>query len=230
MRMAPSCCIRCTPRIGGASAARSASMRWPRAPASRSRACSISPHHEARGPLPRRHRQPGARSHESRGVCERLAAHASRRWSRNGRASSATSLCCSMRWTERARRSITRTCSCASASVRVVVGTGAIAPADRGRCAGAAARRAAARSSRSAIDEIEQFAGNMLELATWDEALGDCRVLVMSASARRRADARSLRTPQRLHGCACWPRRSPPSRDSSGGSVRCMLAEIFLPS
>ena len=30
--------------------------------------------------------------------------------------------------------------------------------------------------------EIEAFAGNMLELGTWDEALGDARVLVMSDS------------------------------------------------
>ena len=33
--------------------------------------------------------------------------------------------------------------------------------------------------------ELERFAGNMLELGTWDEALGDSRVLVMSETARR---------------------------------------------
>ncbi len=38
-------------------------------------------------------------------------------------------------------------------------------------------------------DEIEHFAGNMLELASWDEALGACRVLVMSASARQSLQA-----------------------------------------
>ncbi|HEV2268479.1 MAG TPA: glycerol-3-phosphate acyltransferase, partial [Steroidobacteraceae bacterium] len=32
--------------------------------------------------------------------------------------------------------------------------------------------------------ELERFAGNMLELGTWDEALGDYRLLVMSETAR----------------------------------------------
>jgi len=60
----------------------------------------------------------------------------------------------------------------------------AIAPADRERVL---ARLVA--SGREVITispaELERFAGNMLELGTWDEALGDSRVLVMSDSARR---------------------------------------------
>ncbi len=79
-----------------------------------------------------------------------------------------------------------------------LVGTEAIAPDDR-----ALVLEQLRKGGREIIevgqDEIERFAGNMLELATWDEALGDSRVLVMSTSARGRADARCLRPPQRLH-------------------------------
>ncbi|MEP7246070.1 MAG: arginine deiminase-related protein [Gammaproteobacteria bacterium] len=109
----------------------------------------------------------------------------------------------------------------------VVAGTGAIAAADRGRVL----ERLRA-SGREIIeighDEIEQFAGNMLELASWDEALGDCRVLAMSASARRalKPDAYA-----RLSACtdAILAAPIPTIEKHSGGSVRCMLAEVFLP-
>jgi hypothetical protein len=110
----------------------------------------------------------------------------------------------------------------------VVVGTGAIAPADRGRVL----ERLKA-SSREIIeiglDEVEQFAGNMLELASWDEALGDCRVLVMSASARRALKPEAF---ARLSACtdAVLAAPIPTIETLGGGSVRCMLAEVFLPS
>src|SRR5882724_5008569 len=77
-------------------------------------------------------------------------------------------------------------------------------------------------------DEIEQFAGNMLELASWDEALGDYRVLVMSEAARR-----SLRPEvyTRLSASTDYMLAVPvPTIERlGGGSVRCMLAEVFLP-
>jgi hypothetical protein len=77
-------------------------------------------------------------------------------------------------------------------------------------------------------DEIEQFAGNMLELASWDEALGDYRVLVMSDAARR-----SLRPEvyTRLSASTDYMLAVPvPTIERlGGGSVRCMLAEVFLP-
>jgi hypothetical protein len=77
--------------------------------------------------------------------------------------------------------------------------------------------------------EIEHFAGNMLELATWDEALGDCRVLVMSASARQ---SLGPETYARLSACTDTVLAIPVPviEKLSGGSVRCMLAEIFLPT
>jgi hypothetical protein len=109
----------------------------------------------------------------------------------------------------------------------VVAGAGAIAPADRGRVL----ERLTA-SGREIIeighDEIEHFAGNMLELASWDEALGDCRVLVMSASARHALKPESF---ARLSACTDTILAAPiPTIETlSGGSVRCMLAEIFLP-
>jgi hypothetical protein len=78
-------------------------------------------------------------------------------------------------------------------------------------------------------DEIEHFAGNMLELATWDEALGDCSVLVMSEAARQ-----GLRPDNfaRLSACADAVLAVPvPTIERlGGGSVRCMIAEVFLPA
>jgi hypothetical protein len=110
----------------------------------------------------------------------------------------------------------------------VIVGTGAIVPADRSRVL----ERLAA-SGREIIeiglDEIEQFAGNTLELASWDEALGDCRVLVMSASARHALKPEAF---ARLSACtdAVLAAPIPTIETLGGGSVRCMLAEVFLPS
>jgi len=110
----------------------------------------------------------------------------------------------------------------------VVAGTGAIAPADRPRVL----ERLRA-SGREIVeighDEIERFAGNMLELASWDEALGDYRVLVMSASARNALKPESF---ARLSACtdSILAAPIPIIEKLSGGGVRCMLAEIFLPA
>ena len=107
----------------------------------------------------------------------------------------------------------------------VIVGSAAIAPADRERVL----TRLGA-SGREIIEigheAIAQFAGNMLELGTWDEALGDSRVLVMSDSARRalRPDVFA-----QLSGCTDTVLAVPvPTIERlGGGSVRCMLAEVF---
>jgi hypothetical protein len=76
---------------------------------------------------------------------------------------------------------------------------------------------------------VARFAGNMLELATWDEALGDSGVWVMSASAREALDAEAF---ARLSACADSVLVAPvPTIEKlGGGSVRCMLAEVFLPA
>lgn len=108
----------------------------------------------------------------------------------------------------------------------VVVGTEAIVRHDRARVL----ERLAA-SGREIIElqpsEISSFAGNMLELATWDEALGDSHVLVMSARARA---ALSVATFGRLNACTDTTLAIPvPTIERlGGGSVRCMLAEVFL--
>ena len=75
---------------------------------------------------------------------------------------------------------------------------------------------------RSAVDA---FAGNMLELATWDEALGDASVLVMSARAHSALAGPKL---QQLSGCVDTVLAVPvPTIEQvGGGSVRCMLAEV----
>lgn len=107
----------------------------------------------------------------------------------------------------------------------VVVGAEAIAPDDRGRVL-----ERLAGTGREIIEigheEIARFAGNMLELGTWDEALGDSRVLVMSESAR---SALSADTFARLSGCtdAVLAVPVPTIEKLGGGSVRCMLAEVF---
>jgi hypothetical protein len=107
----------------------------------------------------------------------------------------------------------------------VVVGTEAIAPADR-----APVLQRLRDSGREVIEigqgEIEQFAGNMLELGTWDEALGDSRVLVMSDSARRALKPEVF---AQLSGCtdAVLAVPIPTIERLGGGSVRCMLAEVF---
>jgi len=66
----------------------------------------------------------------------------------------------------------------------------------------------------------------MLELGTWDEALGDSRVLVMSESARRAFEPEAF---ARLSGCtdAVLAVPVPTIERLGGGSVRCMLAEVF---
>jgi len=77
-------------------------------------------------------------------------------------------------------------------------------------------------------DEIEQFAGNMLELASWDEALGDSRLLVMSEAARRGIRPEVY---ARLSASTDYTLSVPlPTIERlGGGSVRCMIAEVFLP-
>jgi hypothetical protein len=77
-------------------------------------------------------------------------------------------------------------------------------------------------------DEIEQFAGNMLELASWDEALGDYRLLVMSEAARRAIRPEVYaRLSASTDSTLSVP--VPTIERLGGGSVRCMIAEVFLP-
>jgi hypothetical protein len=108
-----------------------------------------------------------------------------------------------------------------------VIGTEAVAPEDRTRTLDRlrAGRREVIEISH---DEIERFGGNMLELATWDEALGDSQVLVMSESARQglRPD-NFARLSAATDAVLAVP--VPTIERLGGGSVRCMLAEVFLP-
>lgn len=107
----------------------------------------------------------------------------------------------------------------------VLIGTETIVTADRQRVL----QRLAA-SGREIIeigrDAVEGFAGNVLELASWDEALGDCGVLVMSTTARQ---ALAMREFARLAACTDTVLTLPvPTIERlGGGSVRCMLAEVF---
>ena len=109
-----------------------------------------------------------------------------------------------------------------------VIGTEAVTEADRG-----ALLERLRSSGREVIeighDEIARFAGNMLELATWDEALGDSRVLVMSDAARQALRPESF---VRLSACTDDVLAVPvPTIEMlGGGSVRCMIAEVFLPT
>jgi hypothetical protein len=109
-----------------------------------------------------------------------------------------------------------------------VVGSEAIVASDRGRVL---ERLRASGREVIEIDHhgIERFAGNMLELATWDEALGDYRLLVMSETARHAFDAEAL---GRLSACTDEMVVVPVGtiEQLGGGGVRCMLAEVFLPA
>lgn len=75
--------------------------------------------------------------------------------------------------------------------------------------------------------EMTAFAGNMLELGTWDEYLGDMRILVMSATAQRALPAHKY---ARLYASVDAVLAAPVDviERHGGGSVRCMLAEVFL--
>jgi hypothetical protein len=108
-----------------------------------------------------------------------------------------------------------------------VVALDAIAPADRGRIS---ERLAASSREVLTIDhaEMRAFAGNMLEVGSWDEYLGDFNILVMSETARH-----ALATPKykSLYASVDAVLAVPIEtiERHGGGSVRCMLAEIFLP-
>jgi len=115
---------------------------------------------------------------------------------------------------------------CVGARV-AVIGTEAVVPGDRGRLL--ERLRAGGREVvEIGQDEIERFAGNMLELATWDEALGDSRVLVMSDAARHGLHPDNF---ARLSACTDTVLAVPvPTIEKlGGGSVRCMIAEVFRP-
>lgn len=73
--------------------------------------------------------------------------------------------------------------------------------------------------------ELEGFAGNMLELAARDGA----GVLVMSERARDSLDIAAYRALQR-HVDRVVVANVDTIERTGGGSVRCMLAEVFLPS
>jgi hypothetical protein len=75
--------------------------------------------------------------------------------------------------------------------------------------------------------EMNAFAGNMLEVGSWDEHLGDFRILVMSRSARRALEpAKYARLSASVDSVVAAPIET--IERHGGGSVRCMLAEVFL--
>jgi hypothetical protein len=75
------------------------------------------------------------------------------------------------------------------------------------------------------VAAVAAFAGNMLELAASDEALGDVRVLVMSAQAREALDATTwARLSGSVDSVLAVP--VPTIERVGGGGVRCMIAEV----
>jgi len=90
--------------------------------------------------------------------------------------------------------------------------------------------RASLRASGRELIEIDRaavraFAGNLLELCSWDEALGDCSVLVMSGSARAAfTPVQYARLSGSVDSVIVAP--VPLIEQVGGGSVRCMLAEV----
>jgi hypothetical protein len=108
-----------------------------------------------------------------------------------------------------------------------VVALDAIDDRDRARIA---ARLENSGRDLVAIDHAEmgRFAGNMLEVGSWDEYLGDYTILVMSETARH---ALATSKYKRLYASVDAVLAVPIEviERHGGGSVRCMLAEIFLP-
>jgi hypothetical protein len=101
-----------------------------------------------------------------------------------------------------------------------------VSAADRGRVA--ARLRDSGRDVVELTDaEMNGFAGNMLEVGSWDEHLGDFRILVLSRTARRALAPEKL---VRLGASVDMVLAVPVDviERHGGGSVRCMLAEIFL--
>jgi hypothetical protein len=105
-----------------------------------------------------------------------------------------------------------------------VVCAEAVAADDRARLLGRLAQGGQA-VIEIGFDQLESFAGNMLELHAADGA----GVLVMSTRARAGLAARDLDAL-----AACVDRIVVPEvqhiEQAGGGSVRCMLAEVFLPT
>ena len=102
-----------------------------------------------------------------------------------------------------------------------------IVEADRGRIE---ARLRASGRELVSIDNAEMcaFAGNLLEVGSWDEHLGDFHILVMSRTARNGLAPQKL---ARLSAAVDTVLAVPVGviERHGGGSVRCMLAEVFLP-
>jgi hypothetical protein len=109
----------------------------------------------------------------------------------------------------------------------VIVGACSVSKTDRDRVLGRLASGGRALVEIE-YDEIQHFAGNMLELASWDEALGDCHLLVMSAAARHALRPEVYARLAASTDCIL-PIPVPTIERLGGGSVRCMLAEVFLP-
>ncbi len=107
-----------------------------------------------------------------------------------------------------------------------IVALGNIAAGDRERVA--ARLRASGREIvELAPAELHGFAGNMLEVGSWDEHLGDFRLLVMSRTARRAlAPEKFARLTAAVDSVLVAPIDA--IEHHGGGSVRCMLAEVFL--
>ena len=109
----------------------------------------------------------------------------------------------------------------------VVVALGTIDSADRARV-----RERLEAGGRELIeidqDGVRAFAANVLELASWDEALGDVGVLAMSATARAGLPPEAF---ARLSACvdSVLVIPVPTIERVGGGSVRCMLAEVPVP-
>lgn len=101
-----------------------------------------------------------------------------------------------------------------------------IEPADRERIADRL--RATGRDLVAIGDaEMRGFAGNVLEVGSWDEHLGDFGILVLSRTARQALKPAAF---ARLSAAvdSVLPVPVETIERHGGGSVRCMLAEVFL--
>jgi hypothetical protein len=75
--------------------------------------------------------------------------------------------------------------------------------------------------------EMQRFCGNVLELGAWDENLGDCSIVAMSQTARQGfAPETYAQLASLTDTVLAIP--IPTIEQLGGGSIRCMLAEVFV--
>ena len=180
------------------------------------------------GQVPGRHRQPGARPRRAPRLRLPLAAHRRGAWRASGRGSSTIEpMIFDGHTMPPARRSTTPTCACAIGSRVAVVALEAIAAADRERVLSDLTRQRPRRHRSSAARNRRTSPATCSSSAPGTRRSGTRACWSCPRPPRRALAPRHVRAALRLHRpVLAVP--VPTIERHGGGSVRCMLAEVFL--